>query len=449
MPVGPYPTFDACVIDQVKKGSTKLAAQKICGEIEKKSQGRETMKKQILNFVVPIENSYSRDDEFLIKGTAINSTTTRNGVKYTSEELSKSATTLKNKPILKDHKNSVDNIVGRTTNAYFENEKVVFEGRIVDEEIRQKIQQGLITSVSVGAMVEEVPYEEDESGEFTGTVLAKGIDFVELSLVAIPADPEAGLSQAILNSLKTEKKEADLQEAEWDRKFINDLPDVAFAAISPGGEKEDGKTVPRGLRHLPHHKMDVTSGTANNTVDIPHLRNALARVSQTKIPMALRKKAVAHLEAHAKELLKTNEEEQLKDILMLITKSKEEIKMEEVKELKEEVQELKVELDSKNEVAQTEAQEETKEPVLTMEQMFEKISDLVDSKFSKLEENKKEEAIVTKGEVGEASTETEQSESKGVVVGYDTEGLCKGLTVSKENYDNLKRLSRTNKYEWE
>ena len=74
-------------------------------------------------------------------------------------------------------------------------------------------------------MVEEVPYEEDESGEFTGTVLAKGIDFVELSLVAIPADPEAGLSQAILNSLKTEKKEADLHEVEGDRKFINDLPD--------------------------------------------------------------------------------------------------------------------------------------------------------------------------------------------------------------------------------
>tara|TARA_Y100000310_G_scaffold285517_1_gene309039 strand:+ start:1604 stop:2848 length:1245 start_codon:yes stop_codon:yes gene_type:complete len=414
MPVGPYPTFDACVIDQVKKGSTKLAAQKICGEIEKKSQGRETMKKQILNFVVPIENSYSRDDEFLIKGTAINSTTTRNGVKYTSEELSKSANTLKNKPILKDHKNSVDNIVGRTTNSYFENEKVVFEGRIVDEEIRQKIQQGLITSVSVGAMVEEVPYEEDESGEFTGTVLAKGIDFVELSLVAIPADPEAGLSQAILNSLKTEKKEADLHEVEGDRKFINDLPD-----------------------------------SANNTVDIPHLRNALARAPQTKISMALRKKAIAHLEAHAKELLKTNEEEQIKDILMLITKSKEEIKMEEVKELKEEVQELKVELDSKNEVAQTEVQEKTKEPVLTMEQMFEKISDLVDDKFSKLKENKKEEAIVTKGEVGEASTETEQAESNGVVVGYDTEGLCKGLTVSKENYDNLKRLSRTNKYEWE
>ena len=123
--------------------------------------------------------------------------------------------------------------------------------------------------------------------------------------------------------------------------------------------------------------------------------------------------------------------------------------MEEVKELKEEVQELKVELDSKNEVAQTEVQEKTKEPVLTMEQMFEKISDLVDDKFSKLKENKKEEAIVTKGEVGEASTETEQAESNGVVVGYDTEGLCKGLTVSKENYDNLKRLSRTNKYEWE
>lgn len=48
-------------------------------------------------------------------------------------------------------------------------------------------------------------------------------------------------------------------------KEINDLPDSAFAYIEPGGDKDDdGKTVPRSLRHYPVH-------------DEAHARNAYAR----------------------------------------------------------------------------------------------------------------------------------------------------------------------------
>ena len=50
-------------------------------------------------------------------------------------------------------------------------------------------------------------------------------------------------------------------------KDINDLPDSDFAYIEPGGEKDDdGKTVPRSLRHYPIH-------------DEAHVRNALARAA--------------------------------------------------------------------------------------------------------------------------------------------------------------------------
>ncbi len=49
----------------------------------------------------------------------------------------------------------------------------------------------------------------------------------------------------------------------------NNLPDSAFLYIEPGGKKDgSGKTVPRSLRHLPVH-------------DDAHLRNAIARLSQT------------------------------------------------------------------------------------------------------------------------------------------------------------------------
>lgn len=77
--------------------------------------------------------------------------------------------------------------------------------------------------------------------------------------------------------------------AEWDTAYINDLPDSAFACIDPDGEKdEDGRTVPRAKRHYPHHKAD-------GSVDLPHLRNALARVRQDASVSC----GEDHLEAHA------------------------------------------------------------------------------------------------------------------------------------------------------
>jgi hypothetical protein len=86
-----------------------------------------------------------------------------------------------------------------------------------------------------------------------------------------------------------------LREAEWNTVYINDLADSAFAVISKGGERdEQGKTVPRTLRHLPHHKSD-------GSLDLPHVRNALARLPQTDFSSDDRAEAKRHLCAHAKE----------------------------------------------------------------------------------------------------------------------------------------------------
>lgn len=103
---------------------------------------------------------------------------------------------------------------------------------------------------------------------------------------------------------------AKAEGAKWTRAFINNLPDAAFAVIEPGGKKDaDGKTVPRRLRHLPHHNGSVKSPTENTSVDPAHLRNALARAPQMKIAENLRRRAIAHLEAHAREVLKTRREQ--------------------------------------------------------------------------------------------------------------------------------------------
>lgn len=38
MPMGPYENWDACILDQVKKGHSKESANKICGTIKAKTE---------------------------------------------------------------------------------------------------------------------------------------------------------------------------------------------------------------------------------------------------------------------------------------------------------------------------------------------------------------------------------------------------------------------------
>lgn len=84
-----------------------------------------------------------------------------------------------------------------------------------------------------------------------------------------------------------------IDKAVWTRAFINDLPDSAFLYIAPGGKKdEDGKTVPRSLRYFPVKDKQ-------GELDLPHLRNALARIPQSKLPAEAKAKAAAK----AKKLL--------------------------------------------------------------------------------------------------------------------------------------------------
>ena len=79
---------------------------------------------------------------------------------------------------------------------------------------------------------------------------------------------------------------------EWTTKYINDLPDSAFAYISIGGKKDStGRTEPRSLRHLPYKD-------AGGNIDIAHVRNALARLSNTNIPDNVKAGIQAKLEQH-------------------------------------------------------------------------------------------------------------------------------------------------------
>lgn len=86
-------------------------------------------------------------------------------------------------------------------------------------------------------------------------------------------------------ALASEELEADSLEADsllgksvWARAYVNDLADSSFLYIESGGFKDgSGRTVPRSLRHFPVRN-------ANGDLDLPHVRNAIARIPQSNAP---------------------------------------------------------------------------------------------------------------------------------------------------------------------
>ena len=89
-------------------------------------------------------------------------------------------------------------------------------------------------------------------------------------------------------------KTISIDDAVWTTAYVNNLPDSAFFHISAGGEKdEEGKTKPRSLRHLPYKGED-------GKVDLPHLRNAIARAPQVS---GLAPEKVKSIQARAQKML--------------------------------------------------------------------------------------------------------------------------------------------------
>jgi len=79
----------------------------------------------------------------------------------------------------------------------------------------------------------------------------------------------------------------------WTTAYVNDLPDSSFLYIAPGGTKTAGKT------DGAHRYFPVKD--ASGKVDLPHLKNALARIPQaSSIPAAARMEAMTKAKGMAK-----------------------------------------------------------------------------------------------------------------------------------------------------
>lgn len=109
------------------------------------------------------------------------------------------------------------------------------------------------------------------------------------------------VTKQINKILERYQKEGVSKMAVWSTAEVNKFPDSSFAWIAPGGKKDkEGKTVPRSLRHLPYKD-------ANGKVDLPHTRNALARLNQVKgMPSDVQKRVRAKLEGVLEKSKKTS-----------------------------------------------------------------------------------------------------------------------------------------------
>jgi hypothetical protein len=225
-----------------------------------------------------------------IRGVAMCTGMSRNLNIYTSEELQAFSSKLANAPVYIEHV-SVPNAVGKVTKTDWDGHNLWYEAEIYDGETAEKIRNGLVQHVSVGADYEAVDVVDGK--------VPHGLHNAELSLVAVPGIPETNVQvlEKLVNTKITEAlRKAGVQEAEWDAAYVNNLPDDCFAAIEPGGAKDDqGKTTPRSLRHLEYKN-------AEGNLDQAHVTAALQRLDQTKISAELKAQALKKLCSAAGEL---------------------------------------------------------------------------------------------------------------------------------------------------
>jgi hypothetical protein len=234
--------------------------------------------------------------------------------------------------ISKGHKEALGNPIGVISNLSKEGNKVIALAALWSKErpddialLKKMYDEGNPPNVSF-----ELAYASSDM--VNDVEVLKDCVLNGLAVVGMPA--YSGRTPFIaFSSVEIEEVTAELSEAAvWTRAFIDDLPDSAFLYVESGGKKDgEGKTVPRSLRHFPYKD-------SSGKTDLPHLRNAIARIPQSNISDSLK----SSLQSKAQKLLSSAEA------------STEDNKMEE-----KELEQAKLDLQKKEELLKTKEAEFT------------------------------------------------------------------------------------------
>ena len=361
-----------------------------------------------VEFAVPVtikeEVSTDGSKNYVITGTALEATVSRNKIKYTEEEIEKAE--VDNVPLLKDHEAKVDNIIGRV-DFIKEDGKLKFTAKNIEKTYWEKIKKGLIRNVSIGATVKRLVKKVEEGIAYW---IAEGIGIVELSLVAVPGVRSATIDQAIVEKYGGKIMENKIDEAKLTYKQRQSLPDSAFAYVAGSGDKK--------VRVFPIH-------------DAAHVRNALARFQQGKtdgIPPDKLKSVLRKIIAAAKKF----GIEVSPDILK---KAKENLKME-IEELKRRIDLLEEE--GENEPKEDTEDKENEEPEKKEEPKQEEQPEKKEETSENVEVSKLKEEIEQMKEVILKMTKKLEKKSKGLVEKKE-EKLSEAVAspIIQDKYGNL------------
>ena len=121
-----------------------------------------------------------------ISGVALSAGVSRNFNVYTVEELQDFAEKLVNSPMYIEHV-AVPNAIGKVTKAFYDSVSrcLMYEAEVYDQALADKIRNGLIQHVSVGA--------DYDALDVVDAKVPHGLHNAELSLVAVPGIPEANI----------------------------------------------------------------------------------------------------------------------------------------------------------------------------------------------------------------------------------------------------------------
>ncbi|MEM3526948.1 MAG: hypothetical protein QXI59_01280 [Candidatus Bathyarchaeia archaeon] len=311
MPVGPYPDFESCVKAQMSRGYDMETARRICGEIERR------MRRTHFRYSIGFEPFTMKGGRY-VKVKVIDTTTSRPtepyGVRWriTEEALTKALRTLLEAPLIGPpslgHRG--DRVYGRPIQVRGDGSaEVIYE--IVDPEAWMRIKSGEWRAVSP-----QVLAEAEELGD--GAVQVTDCIFEHVALVPEGAFPESqiksvyegplenfGFAYSLSASLyrdhssvsdgtarddaamgtrfKTPNQPQVPENEGGERGDIMSLrgaefnptadwPDSSFAYVPPSAQGPGGN---KSERKLPYRWPD-------GRIDLDHLRNALARWSQTE-----------------------------------------------------------------------------------------------------------------------------------------------------------------------
>jgi HK97 family phage prohead protease len=126
--------------------------------------------------------------------------------------------------------------------------------------------------------MDEEEDEDDEEAEDEDEDGAASPDPAELTAADDEEDEEDDEPARAPRRKRSPMKAMVGRKAVWTTAYVNDLPDSAFLYVQSGGSRDEtGRTVPRSNRHFPYKGKD-------GAVDLPHLRNAIARIPQSNAP---------------------------------------------------------------------------------------------------------------------------------------------------------------------